>query len=189
MAQTHDCWLRVRLSQRHILKHKRRPFCLQFTSCVPLLQQGKVSFFFCIETIYPQHNECTQKKEHVVTPHHLQRWLSFTLCNVCSWRVVQWDHCSEALFCLTVCSQPADHFEHRMFVVIGHNSFQKEIRAFTFDIISKWFTDLMCQRIVLLLSFGCYFSVINWCWSNLRYKSLRGDCWSNFLSFFSFFFF
>lgn len=44
-------------------------------------------------------------------------------------------------------------FEHRMFVVIGHKPFQREIRAFTFDIISKWFTGLLCQRIPLLLSF------------------------------------
>lgn len=147
-------------------KHNQRQMkslpCIVYAVCTTSLSWK--SFCYCIETIYPYHDKCTQKKEHVVPPLKHQASALIHFMQFKFLKVAQWDHYSEVLFCLTVRSQPAYHFELRMFVAIGHNSVQREIRAFTFCIISKWFTDLQCQGIRLLLCFDCYFSIIIWCW-------------------------
>lgn len=122
-------------------KHNRRQMkSLQFALCVPPLYLGGLfviaqKFTHITANVYKRKNVTREK--NVVTP--LKRLMP-ALVHLMQFKfseAVQLDHYTEVLFCVTVCSQPADRFELRMCVVIRHNSVQREIRAFTFSIISK----------------------------------------------------
>lgn len=90
-------------------------------------------------------------------------------------KVVQWGHYSEILLCLTTCSQPADHSELRMFVVIGHNSVQREIRACTFNTNYQMIHRPPApENAVVVALLWLLFSIIVWCWEILEDAKVIG---------------
>lgn len=135
-----------------ILRDEWHRFCLQFTLCAPLLCEGKLcllhrNYLLASQQMYTKEGTCCDSAQppalafvHLVQCMFLRSGAMRSLqpSTICVWQCV---HDQQVVF------------EYRMFVVKGRNSFWREIGAFTFDIISKWFTGRLCQRIPLLLSF------------------------------------